>query len=73
MIHRLRTWLDELGAIEWEVGIVEGGIAEVMDGQMNVKWLQYPVKDRWFADPFVLEVDNDSIVLLVEVYSKKNI
>ena len=31
-----------------------------------VKWLKHPYKDRWFADPFILSVSDNEIVVLVE-------
>ncbi len=50
----------------WTIGIVEGGISSIMTNDvLDVKWLKLP-KDRWFADPFVLDVVGDEMYLLVE-------
>lgn len=32
----------------------------------RIKWLKHPYRDRWFADPFILKVTEDEIVVLVE-------
>ena len=32
----------------------------------KIKWLKHPYTDRWFADPFILDVTENEIVVLVE-------
>lgn len=32
----------------------------------KVRWLNHPYHDRWFADPFILSVSDNEIVVLVE-------
>lgn len=55
-----------LAGQKWALGFVRGGMDAVMeDNRMDVDWVKMP-KDRWFADPFVLEVTKDEIQLLVE-------
>ena len=50
----------------WAVGFVRGGMQTIMESDhMDVDWIKMP-KDRWFADPFVLDVTDDEILLLVE-------
>ena len=50
----------------WAIGFVEKGIESVMlDDVIDVKWLKMP-KDGWFADPFILDVTDDEIQVLVE-------
>lgn len=72
IISRLRNILNELATREWAVGVVGEGLDGIMGGNIQVKWLQHNYKDRWFADPFILDVDDKRIVLLVEefVYEK---
>lgn len=68
MNNCFKKWLDEYSSIQWEIGIVEGGIDEIMQGNYHVRWLQHTYNDRWFADPFILDVNKEQIVLLVEEY-----
>lgn len=59
----------ELGTRRWALGFVRGGMEAVMEGDhLEVDWVKMP-KDRWFADPFVLNVTNEEIQLLVEDYA----
>ncbi len=54
---------------KWTIGFVERPIREIVkEGLGEVRWLQHNYKDRWFADPFILDVTNDSIQVLVEEY-----
>lgn len=68
MIKCFKKWIDEYSSIQWEIGIVEGGVDEIMQGDYHVKWLQHTYKDRWFADPFILDANSEKILLLVEEY-----
>lgn len=65
----LRKLYERLTRDRWEIGFVEGGIAAVM-GQdpLKVNWLRHGFKDRWFADPFILDVADAEILVLVEEY-----
>ena len=39
----------------------------------HIQWLKHSYKDRWFADPFILEYDDTTITIFVEayIYSKR--
>ena len=53
----------------WEIGFVEGGLDAVMGQEpLKVNWLQHGFTDRWFADPFILKVTDDTIQVLVEEF-----
>ena len=43
-------------------------IKNEIGSSIKVKWLRHPYRDRWFADPFILDVTADKIYLLVEEY-----
>lgn len=50
----------------WALGFVRGGMHSIMESDhLDVDWVKMP-HDRWFADPFVLDVTNEEILLLVE-------
>lgn len=52
----------------WALGFVRGGLQTVMEADhLDVDWVKMP-EDRWFADPFVLDVTDEEILLLVEDY-----
>lgn len=54
----------------WAIGFVENGLNAVMsnDRSLKISWLKHDYKDRWFADPFILDVTESEILLLVEEY-----
>lgn len=59
----------ELGTRCWALGFVRGGLPSIMDGEhFECDWVKMP-KGRWFADPFILDVTDDEILLLVEDYA----
>lgn len=65
MIKKIKDWASQ----GWALGFVRGGMAVIMESEhFEVDWVKMP-KDRWFADPFVLDVTADEILLLVEDYS----
>ncbi len=53
----------------WTVGFLRNSIEEVINGtQLKVDWMRHSYKDRWFADPFILDVDENYIYVLAEEY-----
>lgn len=68
-MNPIRKIIRKLGEQCWALGFVRGGMQSVMeDDSLQVDWVHMP-KDRWFADPFVLEVKDNEIQLLVEDYA----
>lgn len=56
----------------WELGLVRGGWDGVFaDGPLQVEWIVNPYRDRWFADPFILDVTENYIFVLAEEYDFK--
>lgn len=53
----------------WALGFVQGGMKALMESNhLEIEWVKMP-KERWFADPFVLDVTDEEILLLVEDYA----
>jgi len=51
----------------WEVGFPHQSLADIVSGKpITIQWVKNPYKGHWFADPFVLDVTEDEIYLLVE-------
>lgn len=54
----------------WEIGFVENTLEGIVKGEpLKVNWVKLLFKDRWFADPFILEVTDDEIIVLGEEYA----
>ena len=66
------SWIKKIGRLAseaWALGFVHGGMQSVMESDhLDVVWVKMP-KDRWYADPFVLDVTKSEILLLVEDYA----
>ena len=53
----------------WNIGFVENTLDGVITGEpLKINWLKHDCKDRWFADPFILDVTEDRIYVLVEEF-----
>lgn len=52
----------------WNIGFVEEPIDSIIcsNASLNIKWMKHDYTDRWFADPFILDVDEDNLYVLVE-------
>lgn len=57
----------------WNIGFVEDDIRDVLHAdRLDIHWMQPWLKDRWFADPQLLSVDDKEIVVLVEEFAYSN-
>ena len=53
----------------WTIGFLQNPIEDLTVGKpLRVEWMKHSYKDRWFADPFVLDVDDNNIYILAEEY-----
>ena len=52
---------------KYNIGFIDGDLQSVMEGQpIHINWMRHSYKDRWFADPFILDVTDNEIIVLVE-------
>jgi len=66
-MKNLNSLLDYIKAIRYNIGFVKENVDDVINGKpITVNWLKHSYKDRWFADPFILDVTDDEFVVLVE-------
>jgi hypothetical protein len=68
VIHSL---INKLGFVYLNIGFIENDIPYVINHpseQWNISWLKHPYKDRFFADPFILQSNNETIEVLVEEF-----
>ena len=65
--ERYKQWLYEA---RWTLGFIEATPKDILDGASYVvHYIKGMPKNRWFADPFILSVDEHHIDLLVEDFS----
>ena len=66
-IMLLKKFYKKIFSDRWELGIVENTLENILEGEpLNVKWIINKDKSHWYADPFILDVTDDEIILLVE-------
>lgn len=63
-----------LTATKYNIGFADNKLEDIINGDtIRVNWMNHSYKDRWFADPFILDItDNDYIVLVEEWYDPIN-
>lgn len=58
---------DYLTATKYNIGFIENKLEDIIsDKAIQVNWLKHSYKDRWFADPFILDVTEKHYIVLVE-------
>ena len=53
----------------WDLAFVEPQDGDWLKGNWKFSWVKYSTKKQWFADPFILDVTDDSILLLAEEFT----
>ena len=63
----MKSFFRRLTRTSWHLGFVNGGLQGVFqDSPLEVSWVKSPYKDRWFADPFILDVTDEKVIVLAE-------
>lgn len=64
LISKITNYIKET---KYNIGFIDGNLQSVMEGEpIKVNWMKHHYKDRWFADPFILDVTDNEIIVLVE-------
>lgn len=67
----LKQRIKRFSAEKWNIGFIRNELKGILDGDsINVSWLKHKAKDSWFADPFILDVNESEIIILVEEFPK---
>ena len=53
---------------EWNIGFMAVDAGILNTNVPEIKWMRHRYKDRWFADPQILSIDNGIIKVLVEEF-----
>lgn len=54
----------------WNIGFADNTLEDIVSTQnpLKIHWMKHNYTDRWFADPFVLDVSEEYIYVLAEEY-----
>jgi hypothetical protein len=67
----IKNIIKSLSDERWNIGFICNDLDSVMNGDaIRVNWVKHHYKDSWFADPFILDVTDTDIILLVEEWYK---
>ena len=56
-----------LTATKYNIGFIGNKLEDIIGNKaIQVNWMIHTYKDRWFADPFILEVTEEHYIVLVE-------
>lgn len=58
ILRKISLWHYNIGFFDFD--------KRVLSGRPDIRWMVHPYKDRFFADPFILDVAADKIKVLVE-------
>lgn len=68
-----RHFSDKFIKPHWQIGILKNPLKDIVNGvELECEWLNNPYRSDWFADPFVLDVTEGRIELLVEDFRYKD-
>ena len=57
----------QLQETEWNIAVVDNSLESIVKGEpLRYKMMKYKNKDAWYADPFVLDVNDSEIIILAE-------
>jgi hypothetical protein len=53
----------------WNIGFVDFNPQTILQEEfLTIHWMKHPYRDRWFADPFILQITEQEIIVLVEEF-----
>lgn len=68
----LKQIYKEFTSVHWEIGFLDNTLEGLVRGDdLNISLVTHDFPSSWFADPFILEVNDDVIEVLVEEVTKK--
>ncbi len=66
-VNRIRQFYKKTTCTDWQIAFADNTLEDIVDGSpLKLHVMEHDYKDRWFADPFILDVTDTEILLLVE-------
>lgn len=63
----VKNYYKKLTALHWEIGFLDNSYSDIVNGKpIKIQLVTHDYPTHWFADPFILEVNDKTIVVLVE-------
>ena len=72
-MNPIRKIYRELMSYHWEIGFLGNTLEGIVNGdELNLMVVTHDYPDSWFADPFILDVTDDTILVLVEEVTRQD-
>ena len=65
----MRKLISKLTRHHWDLAFVEPVEGNWLTGNWQYKFVKHKATKQWFADPFIMDVTDDTIILLVEEFT----
>lgn len=63
----MKSQLKKLILQHWNIGFTETPIEDILEGKsIQYRWMRHNYENRWFADPFLLDVTETDYIVLAE-------
>lgn len=67
----LKRFVKQFTDERWTIGFIRNSLDSILTGEpIAVDWVRHNISDAWFADPFILDVTENEIHVLVEEFPK---
>lgn len=67
----IKEFIKQYSAETWDIGFIQNSLGEILQGnEIEVRWMKHKLKDSWFADPFIMDIDDKEIHVLAEEFYK---
>lgn len=64
----MRKLINRLLRQEWRIAFLgPDSLSGYVNNEWHINYIKHNYKDRWFADPFILDVTDDAVIVLVEM------
>lgn len=71
-MQKIKSIYKELTSLHWEIGFLDNTYEGIVNGdELKLNLVTHDFPNSWFADPFILDVTDDTIIVLVEEVTKK--
>ncbi len=68
----LKQRIKNFSSERWNIGFIQNDLDSILRGdEIKVNWLKHGYKDSWFADPFILGINESEILVLVEEFPRE--
>lgn len=67
----MNIFIKKFSLFHYNIGFFNNEANALLQSEMHINWVKHPYRDRFFADPFILDVTKDLIKVLVEDFPYK--